>query len=81
MNAMTPIHHQGEQQPMSMERVEVEIQGFCPVCSAVITSPAPVDETEILACPECRSMLVVDGRDGRRLSLSEAPRIEEDWGE
>ena len=36
---------------------------------------------EILACPECRSLLVVEARQGGRMVLAEAPAIEEDWGE
>ena len=66
---------------MSMERLDTTRRGECPVCAAIL-SPAPnVEETEILPCPECRSMLVVEGFESGRLILSEAPQIEEDWGE
>lgn len=69
---------------MSLERIEtIETtkRGECPVCAALIIPNSGIEETEILSCPECRSMLVVDGIEGNRLKLAEAPRIEEDWGE
>lgn len=67
---------------MSMQQhVEISAQGYCPVCFALIVPGGMVVESEILSCPECRSLLVVDGREGSRLVLAEAPRIEEDWGE
>jgi lysine biosynthesis protein LysW len=66
---------------MSLERIEIEARGFCPVCSALVTPALRPERTEILPCPECQSMLVVEGRDGSRLLFAEAPRIEEDWGE
>jgi len=66
---------------MSMEQMEMIARGECPVCAALIVPSAGIEETEILRCPECQSMLVVDGFEGGGLILSEAPRIEEDWGE
>jgi lysine biosynthesis protein LysW len=66
---------------MSLEKIEMTARGECPVCAAFVFSASRVEETEILACPECRTMLVVDGIEGSRLRLSEAPQIEEDWGE
>jgi len=69
---------------MSLERIETletATRGECPICVALIIPAVGVEETEILACPECRSMLVVDSIAGNRLILAEAPRIEEDWGE
>ena len=66
---------------MSMERIEIEARGFCPVCSALVTPASQPERSEVLPCPECQSMLVVDGWDGHRPLLGEAPRPEEDWGE
>ncbi len=66
---------------MSLERLEAARYGACPVCAATVAPRVPVEETEILACPECQTRLVVDGFEGPRLVLGEAPRIEEDWGE
>ena len=66
---------------MSNEQLAVSYRGECPVCAAGITPPGGVEETEILTCPDCQSPLVVNGFEGTRLRLSEAPLIEEDWGE
>ncbi len=66
---------------MSTEQLAFSLRGECPICAAGIAPAAGVEETEILTCPDCRSPLVVDGFDGPRLRLSEAPVIEEDWGE
>jgi hypothetical protein len=67
---------------MSMERLETAApRGTCPVCAAVFTPRGPVEDTEILPCPECQTMLVVERREGSWILLGEAPQIEEDWGE
>jgi lysine biosynthesis protein LysW len=66
---------------MSMEHLEILAHGTCPVCAADVVPAAHPEESELLPCPECRTMLVVDGTSGGRLTLNEAPRIEEDWGE
>jgi lysine biosynthesis protein LysW len=66
---------------MSMEQLEILYRGTCPVCSADVVPAARLEESELLPCPECRTMLVVDGTAGDRLVLNEAPQIEEDWGE
>lgn len=66
---------------MSMERLDTTCRGQCPVCAAVISLSGKVEETEILPCPECRTMLVVERFESGQPILSEAPQIEEDWGE
>lgn len=67
---------------MSLEQqLETAAQGYCPVCSVLVVPRETVVESEILACPECRSLLVVEARQGSRMVLAEAPTIEEDWGE
>jgi lysine biosynthesis protein LysW len=66
---------------VSMERLDIEAHGFCPVCSTVISPARRLEKTEILSCPDCRSLLVFEGLEGGRLRFSEAPQIEEDWGE
>lgn len=66
---------------MSMENVEIALEGECPICAAFIRPQAGVEETEILSCPVCQSRLVVESLGGGRLGLGEAPAIEEDWGE
>jgi len=66
---------------MSTERRQRTLSGTCPICSAAVAPAGPVEDTEILACPECQSLLVVGGRAEGGLILREAPRVEEDWGE
>lgn len=66
---------------MSIERMEMASKGNCPICAALISASGRVEETEILSCPECQTALVVERIEGRDLILSEAPQIEEDWGE
>jgi len=67
--------------PMSLQTVETAVSGECPVCAAQLFRPSSIEETEILTCDECRSVLVLDRRVGGRLIFGEAPRIEEDWGQ
>jgi lysine biosynthesis protein LysW len=64
-----------------IERIEPKFRGECPVCAGWIIPASRVEETEILSCPECRTMLVIDRIEGTLLRLAEAPQIEEDWGE
>jgi len=66
---------------MSVERIEMVRQGDCPVCAAIIIPQGNVEETEIVSCPECQTRLVVERLEGSRAIFSEAPQIEEDWGE
>jgi len=66
---------------MSMERMAMHDYGDCPLCLSQVFPGAQEEEIGILACPKCRSMLVVQGRQGHRLILDEAPRIGEEWGE
>jgi hypothetical protein len=67
---------------MSLEiQQETAARGYCPVCSVLVAPHGTVVESEILACPECRSLLVVEARQGGRMVLAQAPVIEEDWGQ
>jgi Zn-finger nucleic acid-binding protein len=66
---------------MATERTEHSLRGNCPLCSAFILSGRRVEQTEILACPECQTMLVVDRVNGKSLILSKAPEVEDDWEE
>ena len=59
----------------------MELSGNCPICDALVTREQGVEESEILSCPECRTQLVVDRVEEASFHLSEAPAIEEDWGE
>jgi lysine biosynthesis protein LysW len=66
---------------MATERTEHSSRGNCPLCAAFILYGRRVEETEILSCPECQTMLVVDRVNGKSLILSKAPEVEEDWEE
>ncbi len=72
---------EGGRVSMTMNPLAQEIRGECPMCAADIIAAEGLEESEILTCPECQSKLVVDGRQGQSLFFSEAPAIEEDWGE
>lgn len=66
---------------MSLELNSQTPSGECPVCDGVVRGPADVELSEILYCPDCQSMLVVESLARGRLRLSQAPDMEEDWGE
>lgn len=66
---------------MAIEQIEPLLSGDCPLCGAPISLPHDTEESEIFGCPECQSMLVVDSCNGRTMCLTQAPQIEEDWGE
>ena len=53
----------------------------CPVCDGQINLESDVEESEILACPECENRVVVTSLKNNKVVLEEAPEIEEDWGE
>lgn len=53
----------------------------CSVCDADIDVPSGTVVSEILACNECGTQFSVDKITGSEVVLSEAPAVEEDWGE
>lgn len=55
--------------------------GECPVCAATVALQADTQATEIVTCADCKTKLVVDGINGGAATLSQAPAVEEDWGE
>lgn len=57
------------------------MNGTCPVCDAQIEVEAHTIVTEIVPCSECSARLVVEEINGTLLALTEAPAIEEDWGQ
>jgi len=57
------------------------LEGICPVCEAEVSLKEDIFVSEILSCPDCHSVLVVDAIDDHQVSLKEAPAIEEDWGQ
>ena len=54
---------------------------LCPVCDASVTLPQNPEESEIVSCPDCQSSLVIDSLAAGVATLSQAPEVEEDWGE
>ena len=66
---------------MALKVVENDLSCECPVCEALIIPPQGVEESEVISCPDCQSLLVVDSVHADCLSLAEAPQMEEDWGE
>lgn len=66
---------------MSQTAADSAAYGECPICAALLSRPVSIEETEILTCDECRSILVVERIDGTRMILGQAPAVEEDWGE
>jgi len=40
-----------------------------------------IQVSELLSCPDCQTLLVVDMVEDHTATLREAPAIEEDWGQ
>ncbi|PIZ66145.1 lysine biosynthesis protein LysW [Candidatus Roizmanbacteria bacterium CG_4_9_14_0_2_um_filter_39_13] len=53
----------------------------CPVCEASVEIPEGTVESEVLTCADCSTQLVVDSISAEGVQVSEAPAVEEDWGE
>jgi lysine biosynthesis protein LysW len=66
---------------MSSSSDTASIPGACPVCAGVVTFQGTLVATEIVVCPDCQSMLVVESLRGGVPVFGEAPKVEEDWGE
>lgn len=56
-------------------------QNKCPICGASITLSENIEESEIISCPECANRIVAAKIVNSRITLEEAPKVEEDWGE
>lgn len=57
------------------------MNSVCPICDVGITLNQDVEESEIIACSDCQSRLVVASVKKERVVLDKAPEVEEDWGE
>jgi len=57
------------------------LNGTCPICEANLRVNEDVQISEILTCPDCNSLLVIESIEDHTISLTKAPEIEEDWGE
>jgi len=53
----------------------------CPICDASMSISKNTEVSEILICPDCHSKIVVEEIGKEKIVLSQAPEIEEDWGE
>ena len=53
----------------------------CPVCDTPISLPQNSEESEVFSCSDCQSQLVIDSIINGVVSLSQAPQVEEDWGQ
>jgi len=53
----------------------------CPICGGAILLTTDVEISEIITCSECYNRVVIEKIEGRDVILSEAPEIDEDWGQ
>lgn len=58
-----------------------KLSAVCPICDTQVVVDNNVEVSEIMACPDCRSRLVVEKIENGILTLIKAPVVEEDWGE
>ncbi len=56
------------------------MRGICPICDAVLGF-GDVEEAEVVVCSGCGTRLVVEEVKESEVVLTEAPEVEEDWGE
>ncbi|HHA19919.1 MAG TPA: hypothetical protein ENK70_09465 [Methylophaga sp.] len=64
-----------------MNKTMNNVKVSCPICGGVIPLPDDVEVSEIITCSECYNRVVVERIEGENVVLSEAPEIEEDWGQ
>lgn len=57
------------------------MKGICPICAGNIDIDHSVEITEIIICGECQNKLEVKNINEKNITLVEAPKIEEDWGQ
>lgn len=53
----------------------------CPVCDSKVKIGKDIIESEVIECGGCHRKLVVKSLTKGKISLEEAPKVEEDWGE
>lgn len=58
-----------------------DLQGTCPICDGAVSLPANTEVSEVINCADCNTQLVVGAIKSGKATLSEAPAVEEDWGE
>lgn len=57
------------------------MRGTCPICDARLEFQEELEEAEVVVCSDCGSRLVVERIEGEEVIFSQAPEVEEDWGE
>ncbi|OGG20119.1 hypothetical protein A3D03_01165 [Candidatus Gottesmanbacteria bacterium RIFCSPHIGHO2_02_FULL_40_13] len=59
------------------------MQGQCPVCDGTIQVVDNVEISEVIKCQDCQNSLEVMAvdKDSQAITVKEAPKVEEDWGE
>lgn len=59
----------------------MSIKGLCPVCETSLQIKEDTEISELMFCPECQTLLVVEDIQETEAQLGQAPVIEEDWGQ
>jgi len=59
----------------------MSLSATCPVCGTDLILKEDIQVSELLSCPDCQTLLVVDFIEDHSAALREAPAIEEDWGQ
>lgn len=54
---------------------------ICPICEATIEVTDSIEMSEIITCSDCQNKLEVKNIQEKNITLVEAPKVEEDWGE
>lgn len=55
--------------------------GTCAICDLTITLGPGTQVTEVITCTDCKTRLVVEKIEGDQVTLTQAPAVEEDWGQ
>lgn len=59
------------------------MQGQCSTCDANLTVSENTEVSEVITCTDCKNALEVMAVDKAKniITVKEAPKVEEDWGE
>ena len=58
-----------------------KLNSECPICGVTVSIAENTQTSEIIPCPGCNNRIVVTSIKGDQVTLAEAPKIEEDWGQ
>lgn len=59
----------------------LKLKSECPICAETISIAENTETSEIIQCPGCNNRIVVININESQVTLGEAPKIEEDWGQ